>query len=165
MQLVQRLGALKRLVVGVDRDEIHAGQAAFDHPVEGVAAASAHANDLDLSLQVFTIEIGYHPRLLRLRPGLGVFRCRLLLRHRLRVRFRVGLRSRLRFWCRIGLHQVNYLHRLLVVEGRQLWRRFSGVLRHFIRLFGLRFQVSWFRPLRCGFVGVVEQAPLHLEGI
>ena len=38
---------LQRLRVGVDGDELHARDLFGDHPVDGVAAASAHAYDLD----------------------------------------------------------------------------------------------------------------------
>jgi hypothetical protein len=33
--------------VGVDGDEFHALDTFFDHPIDGVAAAAAHANYLD----------------------------------------------------------------------------------------------------------------------
>ena len=39
--------AAQRLNVGVDREEIHAGQTGRDHPIDGVAAAAADADDLD----------------------------------------------------------------------------------------------------------------------
>ena len=39
----------QRLRIGVDRDELDALQAGVDHPVDGIDAASAHANDLDHS--------------------------------------------------------------------------------------------------------------------
>ena len=37
----------QRLRVGVDRDELDAGEAGVDHPVDGVRAAAADADDLD----------------------------------------------------------------------------------------------------------------------
>ena len=37
----------ERLRVGVDRDELDAGQAGVDHPVDGVRAAAADADDFD----------------------------------------------------------------------------------------------------------------------
>ena len=37
----------QRLRVGVDRDELDAGQAGIDHAVDGVRAAAADADDLD----------------------------------------------------------------------------------------------------------------------
>src|SRR5438874_2572011 len=40
---------LRRLSVGIDGDELHALDAGFDHAVDGVAAAAADADDLDLS--------------------------------------------------------------------------------------------------------------------
>ncbi len=36
---------LERLRIGVDGDELHAGHAFLDHPIEGVAAAAADADD------------------------------------------------------------------------------------------------------------------------
>jgi hypothetical protein len=44
-----RLGirAVQRLLIGVDRDERHVLEAHRDHPVDAVAAAAAHADDLD----------------------------------------------------------------------------------------------------------------------
>ena len=38
---------LQRLGVGVDGDELDAAQSGVDHPVDGVGAAAAHADDLD----------------------------------------------------------------------------------------------------------------------
>ncbi len=38
----------ERLQVGVDGDELDAAELGIDHAVDGVAAAAAHAHDLDL---------------------------------------------------------------------------------------------------------------------
>ncbi len=40
-------GEHQRLSIGVDGDEFHALQAFVDHPVDGIAAAAAHAHDFD----------------------------------------------------------------------------------------------------------------------
>ena len=45
---VRRLGLAERLRVGVDGDELDAAHARLDHAVDGVAAAAADADDLDL---------------------------------------------------------------------------------------------------------------------
>jgi hypothetical protein len=47
LQLQLRAAVLDRLRVGVGGDELHAVHAAADHVRHGVAAAAAHANDLD----------------------------------------------------------------------------------------------------------------------
>ena len=47
LQLRARRRALERLRIGVGADELHAGQAAVDHVLDRVAAAAAHADDLD----------------------------------------------------------------------------------------------------------------------
>src|SRR5690242_20973093 len=46
-----------RLQVGVDRDELDALQRRRDHPVDGVAAASAGAHDLDPRPAVLAIAL------------------------------------------------------------------------------------------------------------
>ncbi len=40
-------GELKRLRIGIDGDELHAGDLLGDHAVDGVAAAAADADDFD----------------------------------------------------------------------------------------------------------------------
>ena len=47
LQLDVGVAHLQRLRIGVDRDELDALQAGVDHPVDGVRAASTHADDLD----------------------------------------------------------------------------------------------------------------------
>ena len=46
--LHRRLRRFQRLQVGVRRDKLHALDLGADHAVDGVAAAAAHANHLDL---------------------------------------------------------------------------------------------------------------------
>ena len=41
-------GKHQRLRVGIDGDELHAGQTFFDHPFDGVATAAAHAHHFDV---------------------------------------------------------------------------------------------------------------------
>ena len=41
-------GDVQRLLVGVDRHEVHALGAAADHAVDHIVAAAAHADDLDI---------------------------------------------------------------------------------------------------------------------
>ena len=47
VELHVRVAHQQRLRVGVDRDELHALEPGVDHAVDGVAAATAHADDLD----------------------------------------------------------------------------------------------------------------------
>ena len=47
LQLRARGRALQRLRIGVGADELHARQPAVDHVLDRVAAAAAHADDLD----------------------------------------------------------------------------------------------------------------------
>ena len=47
LQLQRRVRAFQRLRVGVGADELHAGEAAAHHVVDGVAAAATDADDLD----------------------------------------------------------------------------------------------------------------------
>ena len=47
VQLEVGVRHLQRLGVGVGRDELHAGQPGVDHPVHGVGAAAADADDFD----------------------------------------------------------------------------------------------------------------------
>ena len=48
LELRLRLASPQRLQVGVGRDELDAAQLAGDHPVDGIAAATADTDDLDL---------------------------------------------------------------------------------------------------------------------
>jgi hypothetical protein len=48
LQLHRRLRVVERLQIGVGDDELDALQPHFDHAVDGVAAAAAHADHLDL---------------------------------------------------------------------------------------------------------------------
>ncbi len=64
--LLVRIAELQRLVVGVDRDELDALEAALDHAVDGVAAAAADADHLDAGISFQRpVEI-VHGRLLTL---------------------------------------------------------------------------------------------------
>ena len=47
VQLDVGIGHLERLGIRVAGDELHAGEAGVDHPVDGVGSAAADADDLD----------------------------------------------------------------------------------------------------------------------
>jgi hypothetical protein len=58
LDLHRRLGSLQRLEIGVGDDELHALQVRLDHAIDRVAAAAAHADDLDLgAVQQLFVEV------------------------------------------------------------------------------------------------------------
>ncbi len=61
LQLDRRLAELERLHVGIGGDELHALHAGLDHAVDGVAAAAAHADDLDArAARGFVVKLNAH---------------------------------------------------------------------------------------------------------
>ena len=47
VQLIRGIGKTQRLIIGIDRNKLHAAHAGLDHPVDGVSAAAADAKYLD----------------------------------------------------------------------------------------------------------------------
>ena len=49
LDFIFTLGLVEILLIGVDRDELHAADAAADHAVDDVVARAADADDLDIN--------------------------------------------------------------------------------------------------------------------